>query len=75
MKKFYRKRSDLVHKGIKNITDIDIVILEADFNFLVYRLIRMTSKYNKMEEKSHEKDKEGIDDYIKKLKFYGLKCS
>jgi hypothetical protein len=75
MKKFYRKRSDLVHKGIKNITDIDIVILEADFNFLVYRLIRMTSKYNKMEEKSHEKDKEGIDDYIKKWKFYGLKCS
>jgi len=69
MKKYYSKRSDLVHKGENTITDADERKAENIFKNLVFKMLDLTGSYEKMEQKSHDRDKEGVEDYIDSLKF------
>lgn len=69
MKKFYGKRSDLIHNGEIDISEKDIKVLESLFRTLVFRILALSNTYEKMEQKSNERDKQGLEDYINKLKF------
>ena len=69
MKKYYRKRSRLVHEGNVKISKEDEMAVENIFRRVLFRLLELSKEYSKMEQKSSEKDKEGIEDYINKLKF------
>lgn len=69
IKKYYTKRSDLVHKGVNRITDADDRTAENIFKNLVFKMLDLTTSYKKMEQRSHDKDKQGIEDYIDSLRF------
>ena len=69
MKKLYGQRSALIHRGNLKISDTDVRNLENTFKAVVFQILALSKKYTKMEQKSHNKDKEGIEDYINKLKF------
>lgn len=69
MKNYYGKRSDLVHKGENTITEVDERTAENIFKTLIFKMLDLTGTYEKMEQKSHDKDKEGLEDYIESLKF------
>ena len=69
MKTYYGKRSDLVHKGDNRITRADELTAENIFRNLVFRMLELTSIYQKMEQKGHDRDRQGIEDYIDSLKF------
>jgi len=69
MKKYYEKRSDLIHSGQSNINEIDERTLNSIYQSLVFNLLELGRKYSKMEQKSHEKDEAGIEDYINEMKF------
>ena len=69
MKKFYAKRSDLVHKGQNTIEEKDERETENIFKALVFKLLDLTAEYGKMEQKSHASDRPGVEDYIDALKF------
>ena len=69
MKKFYTKRSKLVHAGKKDVEKKDLAIIENIFLNLTLKLLELSQKYTKMEQKSHEQDQEGVEDYIEFLKF------
>ena len=69
MKRLYGKRSSLIHNGKTNISDAEIKKLEGLFRILVFRILELNKIYSKMEQKSQDKDREGIEDYINMLKF------
>ena len=69
MKGFYGKRSSLVHRGKIEISDSEVRTIENLFRALVFKILELSNEYTKMEQKSHNKDKEGIEDYINKLRF------
>ena len=69
MKKFYAKRSDLVHKGQNTINEKDERETESIFTALVFKLLDLTAEYGKMEQKSHASDKPGVEDYVDALRF------
>ena len=69
MGKFYDMRSRLVHDGETNMSKDDLMYLEDIYLHLIIKMTQLTKKYSKMEKKSNEKDKHGIEDYIECLKF------
>lgn len=69
IKNFYNKRSDFIHSGTNKIKIEDVRNLDDIFEALVFELLELTAKYEKMEQKSHDKDKNGIEDYLNNLKF------
>ncbi len=69
MKKSYSKRSSLIHKGEVKITENEVRTLEGIFKRLVFKILDLSVDYPKMEQKSHENDLEGIEDYINTIKF------
>lgn len=69
VKKAYAKRSSLIHGSIVKITKNEESEVENLFIDLIYKLLILSREYEKMEQKSHENDKEGIEDYINKLRF------
>jgi len=69
MKKFYSLRSKLIHAGESKITDYDSRYLQEVYLQLIIKLVELSKKFEKMEKKSHDKDKFGIEDYVESLKF------
>ena len=69
MEKYYGKRSNLMHSGTTKIDDVDERNIEYILTNLIYKLTELTTKYDKMEQKSSNRDKEGVEDFINKLKF------
>ena len=69
IKRYYGKRSDLMHTGQASIREGDVRAVDNIFIGLAFRLLELTNSYDKMEQKSHDRDKEGIEDYIDSLKF------
>jgi len=69
MKKYYSKRSDLVHKGENKITDADERTANNIFTNLVFKMLDLTGSYEKLEQKSNDRDKQGVEDYIDSLRF------
>ena len=69
MKKYYGKRSSLVHNGENTIDGEDSKTVENIFRSLILKLLDLSNTYNKMDQKSHEKDEEGVEDYLNSLKF------
>ncbi len=69
MKKFYGLRSKLVHMGESKISSQDLRYLEDIYLNLIIKLVELSKKYEKMEKKSNENDKLGIEDYVESLKF------
>lgn len=69
MKELYGKRSGLVHRGKSEISDIEVKTLEHLFRNVTIKILDLSKDYTKMEQKSHEKDREGIEDYINNLRF------
>jgi len=69
MKKYYGKRSELVHGGNVKISEEDEMTVENIFRRLLFKLLELSKEYNKMEQKSSKKGKEGVEDFINKLKF------
>jgi len=69
MKKYYRKRSGLVHGGNANIEEVDERRAEGIFKRLVFTLLELTAKYDRMEQRTSKEDKPGLEDYINELKF------
>jgi hypothetical protein len=69
MKKFYRLRSDLIHGGNVTIDESTEAHAKEIFKAVVLRLLDLTSKYEKMERKTNEKDTMGVEDYIDEMKF------
>lgn len=69
MKKSYRRRSTLVHEGDLRIEPKDLLTIQHVFRQLAFKLIELSASYEKMEQKSHAEDKEGVEDYIHQLKF------
>lgn len=71
MKKYYKKRSRLVHGGQSKIEKVDEMTIDNIYENLLYKLLELTKKYDKMEQKDPNKtsDKEGIEDLINKYKF------
>jgi len=69
MKKYYQKRSNLIHSGKSDINNTDERTVKSIYDALVFKLLEIGKKYRKMEQKSHSRDQEGIEDYINKMKF------
>jgi hypothetical protein len=59
-------------RGKTEVSDSEVRTLQNLFRAATYRILELGKEYGKMEQKSHEKDKEGIEDYINKLKFSAL---
>lgn len=69
MKKLYTKRSKFIHSGINNIERDDVKTLDYIFEALVFKLLELTATYKKMEQKSNNKDTDGVEDHLNNLKF------
>lgn len=69
MKKYYEKRSRLIHSGKSDINRTDERTIASIYRVLVFKLLELGQKYKKMEQKSHSRDQEGIEDYINGMKF------
>lgn len=66
MKKFYRKRSELVHGTGSAITDLDDVALTRIFQALIQKVLALAMDYAQME---RQNDGTGVEDLIERLKF------
>jgi hypothetical protein len=69
MKDYYGKRSDLVHGRDVELTDTDELTLEGFFRGVTLKLLELSCNYDRMEQKSAENEREGVEDYINRLKF------
>lgn len=70
MKSLYSKRSNIVHGDDPvSVEDNDIRHAKDIFRALVEKLLELSEEYNKMQRKTHDKDEEGVEDYINELKF------
>lgn len=71
MKKYYGKRSSLVHGGKSKIDEEYERTANLIFESLIFKLLELTKQYDKMEQKNPNKsgDKDGVEDLINKLKF------
>lgn len=69
LKKYYNMRSRLVHDGEAKMEKKDLSYLENVYLHLIMKIVDLSKKYDKMERKSSDKDKLGLEDYIEFLKF------
>ena len=71
MKKYYELRSTVIHGGSTVIEKFDERTVKEIFEDLIFKIIELTKKYDKMEQKDYTKpnDKEGLEDLINQKKF------
>lgn len=69
MKKYYSKRSKLVHEGKTQISNVEIRNLNNVFRKTVFKLLELSTTYTKMEQREKSTKPEGIEDLINQLKF------
>lgn len=69
MKRYYGKRSSIIHRGDIRISSSEVRTLQGIFRELAFRLLDLSTEYGKMEQKAHEDDSEGIEDHINRFKF------
>ena len=71
MKDYYGKRSSLVHGGKNKIDKSDERTVNEIFEILIFKLLELSKKYDKMEQKysNRPEEKEGIEDLINEYKF------
>ena len=53
-----------VYVWLNKITEADDRTAENIFKNLVFKMLDLTESYEKMEQRSHDKGKQGIEDYI-----------
>jgi hypothetical protein len=64
MKNYYDMRSGIIHRGTSDISKDDEENISGLYRYLINKLIDLSSKYEKMEQKSSDTDEEGIEDYV-----------
>lgn len=69
MKKYYSKRSKIVHTGQKDVSRDDVLNMQNIYLNLMLKLLDLSNTYLKMEQKSNDNEPEGIENLMLKQKF------
>jgi hypothetical protein len=69
MKKMYKTRSDLVHRGEKNIDEGQLNQLKYIVHNSLLKILELSSEYERMDAKDKPTGKDGIDDLFMNMKF------
>ena len=69
MKKSYNERSELIHDGENNISSEDLATIDNMFENVFLKVLKLSKSYDQISPKSKDNEKEGLDDYLTKIKF------
>ena len=67
--KMYDRRSRLVHQGVKNINDPELDHLKLIVLVALFKMLELSSKYEKINRRNKQTEQEGIEDLLLNLKF------
>jgi hypothetical protein len=67
--KMYDRRSRLVHQGVKNINDPELDHLKLIVVVALFKMLELSSKYEKINRRNKQTEQEGIEDLLLNLKF------
>ena len=69
VKQWYTKRSKLVHSGESSINREDYNYVLNCYKHILFRMMELSKKFEKMGPKSNREEKDGLEDYLLTLKF------